>query len=308
MSRTTHGIWRTTLLIAALAAAGTVQAGGLIDLDELEGATFNNDPTMIDNPWLPMEEDMRHILAAETEDGCEIVILDVLPLSDENYREEVFSPRVMHEVPVRTLLDRAYLVEETECEEFDFSDFDAEDEANIEDFLEEITLDWFAQDDFGRVWYFGEFSISLNQEDIDECEHDLAWMMLDYYGCPDGSWEAGKDFFGPEGDNEDLKVLEGVVMLSEEELEGKVKGAFYFQEYWEDEATDMAKILNFRDVDTVLDIFNEACLVTKDWVPLEPGNVEHKYYCYGTGLVLEEGVAGGKTVWTDLVFNSELED
>ena len=41
----------------------------------------------------------------------------------------------------------------------------------------------------------------------------------------------------------------------------------------------------------------ENCRKTKEWTPLEPGaSVEHKWYCAdGAGLVLIEGVGGGRT-------------
>ncbi len=44
-----------------------------------------------------------------------------------------------------------------------------------------------------------------------------------------------------------------------------------------------------------------SILMIKEWVPLSPGNVEHKYYCYDRGLMQVEENAGGKTVYTDLV-------
>jgi YD repeat-containing protein len=34
---------------------------------------------------------------------------------------------------------------------------------------------------------------------------------------------------------------------------------------------------------------------------LEPGSIEHKYYCHGLGQVLEAGIAGGKTGYVILV-------
>jgi hypothetical protein len=37
------------------------------------------------------------------------------------------------------------------------------------------------------------------------------------------------------------------------------------------------------------------CLETKEWSPLEPGVIEHKYYAPGIGLVLIEELKG-KTV------------
>ncbi|MFT5138779.1 MAG: hypothetical protein ACI9H8_000716 [Lysobacterales bacterium] len=84
-------------------------------------------------------------------------------------------------------------------------------------------------------------------------------------------------------------------------LTNPMMGQFYFQEFWEDEATDMGKVLSFKTVDSFLYGDVDDCVVIKEWVPLDPGNVEHKYYCYDKGLVLVEGNAGGKTVFADLV-------
>jgi hypothetical protein len=36
-----------------------------------------------------------------------------------------------------------------------------------------------------------------------------------------------------------------------------------------------------------------AALLTKEWTPLEPGVVDHKYYVRGVGTVLEQTVKGG---------------
>ena len=40
--------------------------------------------------------------------------------------------------------------------------------------------------------------------------------------------------------------------------------------------------------------------MTKEWTPLEPGNVEHKYYKQGVGLVLIEELKE-KSVRVELV-------
>jgi len=51
--------------------------------------------------------------------------------------------------------------------------------------------------------------------------------------------------------------------------------------------------------DIPIEVF-EACLKTKEWTPLEPGGIEHKYYAPGVGLVLIEGHHGKKVI-TELV-------
>ena len=53
MSEGKLNYWRSAVLAAALAAAGTAQAkGGFFDLDDL-GATFDTESHVLDNPWWP---------------------------------------------------------------------------------------------------------------------------------------------------------------------------------------------------------------------------------------------------------------
>lgn len=136
------------------------------------------------------------------------------------------------------------------------------------DLLLEDTADWYAQDDAGNVWYLGE---------------DTTEFFYDDDGNPagssqEGSWEAGVD--GAEA---------GLIMLAEPFL-----GAFYRQEYYEDVAEDMGKVIGLdRSVSIDLGDF-DGCLVTKEWTPLETGTVEHKHYCPPFGLVLVDGLGGGR--------------
>jgi hypothetical protein len=79
-------------------------------------------------------------------------------------------------------------------------------------------------------------------------------------------------------------------------------GICYQQEYYEDEAEDVAKVLRLNATVTLEnfeDLF-EDCLVTKEWTQLEPGSVEHKYYAPGVGLVLIEELKE-KSVRVELV-------
>ena len=82
-------------------------------------------------------------------------------------------------------------------------------------------------------------------------------------------------------------------------LGSPAKGDFYRQEYDPENAEDMAKVLNFGGPD------DAPCLKTKEWSRLEPGAVEHKYYCTDSGigfstLFLIEHVSGGPKVWVEL--------
>jgi hypothetical protein len=77
-------------------------------------------------------------------------------------------------------------------------------------------------------------------------------------------------------------------------------GDSYRQEYYEGAAEDMAKVLRLgASVSVPYGEFSD-CLVTKEWTPLEPGAVEHKYYAPGVGLILVEELKGGM-VRTELV-------
>ena len=123
--------------------------------------------------------------------------------------------------------------------------------------LMEYTEDWFAEDQDGNVWYFGEYSLSWDDEEEE-------WT-------DDGSWEAGVDGAEP-----------GILMYAHPKM-----GMKYQQEYYEGEAEDMAMVINLDKTVQVGDVVYEGCLETMDWTPLEPGEREHKFYHPGTGLVME---------------------
>ena len=71
------------------------------------------------------------------------------------------------------------------------------------------------------------------------------------------------------------------------------KGDFYQQEFYEDEAEDWGKVLNFVELDDM------ECLEIKEWTPLENGHIEHKYYCNGELVLIEE--LREKTVIVELI-------
>jgi hypothetical protein len=137
------------------------------------------------------------------------------------------------------------------------------DTAWVDGVLEEMTYDWYAQDKSGNVWYFGE----------DTKVYDENGDVI----STEGSWKAGVDGAKP-----------GIVMLADPQ-----PGESYRQEYLEGEAEDMAKVLRLNASASVpYGDFGE-CLKTKEWTPLDPGAVEHKYYAPGVGLVLVEELKGG---------------
>lgn len=130
----------------------------------------------------------------------------------------------------------------------------------------EDTLDWYAQDVEGNVWYFGE--IAKNYEDGELTDLD-------------GSWQAGI---------ESAKI--GIIMPIEPGV-----GQIYRQEFALDEAEDMGEILSLTANESVPGAScNNNCLQTRDFTPLEPGVEEHKYYAPGIGLILEINVETGERV------------
>ena len=128
--------------------------------------------------------------------------------------------------------------------------------------LEEATLDWYAQDRTGNVWYFGEDSKEYKNGKVVSTK---------------GSWEAGVDGAQP-----------GIIM----EADPKV-GDSYRQEYLQGEAEDMAQVLALDLTRNVYGRTYSQLLQTREWTPLEPGVAEEKLYAPGVGLVETKMVEGG---------------
>jgi hypothetical protein len=144
--------------------------------------------------------------------------------------------------------------------------------------LTEDTEDYYAQDASGNIWYFGEATVAQDPE-TSEC-------------TTEGSWLAG----GPPTPDAEP----GIIMLAQPR-----SGLRYRQELAEDVAEDMAAVLRVNaSVSIDIGEFNR-CVKTKEWTPLAPGEIEHKFYCFdaqgnSAGLVLIEELKG-KTVKVELV-------
>jgi hypothetical protein len=120
----------------------------------------------------------------------------------------------------------------------------------------EDTFDWYAQDRAGNVWYFGE--------ETTEFENGKPVSTA-------GSWEAGVD-----------GALPGIVMLVDPQV-----GDIYRNEFYAGEAEDLAKVIELGGtIDVPAGAYTET-IVTEDWTPLEPDQLEHKTYAPGLGLVAE---------------------
>lgn len=128
--------------------------------------------------------------------------------------------------------------------------------------LEEATLDWYAQDREGNVWYFGE--------DTKEYKNGVVVSTA-------GTWLGGVDGAQP-----------GIIMKAHPRV-----GDTYRQEYYAGEAEDMAQVLSLNESATVPYGSYTNVLMTNEWTPLSPGVAEHKYYAKGIGNILTRKVQGG---------------
>lgn len=273
---------KTLTVLLPVMWSGQIFAGGLVEVDSPvfdDDSTSNTFSAKITNPWWPLNEGEVWTYLAVDDEDCELSEIAEATILGVEQRGE-------GDIDVRVVLDREYL------------DYDCSEDISGADKLVELTYDWYAQDLDGRVWYVGEDTKAWNWDE-DEGEYAV-WTEEDCDHidesdgkiCLDGNWEDGDDVLEiGEGNAE-----KGIIMLTE-----PASGDFYSQEYYPDVAEDMGKVLNFKKLDGPLVGKQSDCLRTKEWNPLEPGSIEHKYYCYGLGLVLVEENAGGKTVWVDLV-------
>jgi hypothetical protein len=129
--------------------------------------------------------------------------------------------------------------------------------------LAESTTDWYADDDAGNVWYFGERTATYDRHG--------------HVQSRDGSWEAG--VHGGRA---------GVIMPA-----GPHATDAYRQEYLPRRAEDQAWIVGFkRAVRVPLGRFRHV-VRSFEWSRLEPGVVSTKLYARGIGIIKEADLVGG---------------
>ena len=128
--------------------------------------------------------------------------------------------------------------------------------------LTEDTLDYFAQDKEGNVWYFGENTIEL----VDGRPSTLS-----------GTFTAGVDRAKP-----------GIIMEAHPAI-----GDFYRQEFDLGNAEDFADVESLTDTVTVPFGTFTRCLRTRETTPLEPDLKENKWFAPGVGHVLTKDLTTG---------------
>jgi hypothetical protein len=129
------------------------------------------------------------------------------------------------------------------------------DTATINGELMEDTIDWYAQDKAGNVWYFGEISEQFEDGDLVSLE---------------GSWKAGVDGAQP-----------GIVMKAHPEMDD-----LYRQEFALGVAEDMGRVVSLDESASVPYGPFVHCLQTADFSPISPDELEYKYFAPEVGQVV----------------------
>jgi len=165
--------------------------------------------------------------------------------------------------------------------------------------LHEATDDWFCQRTNGDVWYFGEETKELETFPGDAPANPELVSI-------DGSFKSGRD-----GDKGGLFFLKSPTV-----------GAAYLEEFSLGNAEDVTLVLSTTyvfggnaDLDQGVPSALAArfcmvpgdCIVTKNYSLLEPGDVAHKYYAKGIGVILEVEFTDDQVAATSQLVNCNFD-
>jgi hypothetical protein len=126
----------------------------------------------------------------------------------------------------------------------------------------EKTVDWYAQDEDGNVWYFGE---------------DTAEYKNGKVTTTDGTWMAGVD-----------GALPGIIMKAAPKVD---EG--YRQEYRPGVAEDFAKVIKTDATGGGPTGKYTNVVITEDTDLLDKAKFEHKYFAPSIGNIGSDGMVGG---------------
>ena len=127
----------------------------------------------------------------------------------------------------------------------------------------ESTDDWYAADNVGNVWYFGENTATFRPNGTVESR--------------EGSWQAGVD-----------GAVAGTIMPANPHATDA-----YRQEFWRGHAEDQAWIVQKDTTVTVPRGTFHHVVRSFEWSRLEKANVSVKFYGRNVGIIAERDVAGG---------------
>ena len=136
------------------------------------------------------------------------------------------------------------------------------DVASSDTEIVEKTVDWYAQDKDGNVWYFGE---------------DTAEYANGKVTNTDGTWMAGVD-----------GAIPGIIMKAKPTV-----GEGYRQEYRPGVAEDYAKVINTEATAGGPTGKYEKVVATEDTDLLDKSKFEHKWFAPNIGLIGTDGMVGG---------------
>lgn len=221
------------LLAVTLAACGSGAALAASARDVPPGPDARIDPAdfvaRVDNPWFPLRPG---------------TVLRYRGSKDGRAAVEVF--RVTRRT--KTILGVVTTV--------------VDDRMYLDGRLHERTLDWYAQDRAGTVWYFGEDTAAL----------DRSGMVT----SREGSFTAGVD-----------GASLGIYMPARPKV-----GQTFQQEYYTGHAEDQFTVADLAAPVSVPGARSRRSLRTTERTRLEPGVVDAKYYVRGIGTVREVQLAG----------------
>ena len=121
--------------------------------------------------------------------------------------------------------------------------------------LTEDTLDWFAQDKDGNVWYFGENTLEIAGGLVVSVE---------------GSFKAGVDGARP-----------GIIMKAHPAV-----GDYFRQEFVLAQGEDVEEVIALHESVTVAYGSFSQCVKVQEMTALEPDTIVHDFYAPGVGPVL----------------------
>lgn len=214
----------TAPVVSTPGAARRTFSAGELNAAVLQSHTFTPGST---NPYFPLVPGTVFTYRSKTQDGIEI---ETMRVTDQTKVIQGATTRVV------------------------------QDDVRLDGVLTEHTFDWFAQDELGNVWYFGEDSQAIDPETGEV--------------STEGSWQAGK-----------AGADAGIIMEAHPQA-----GDSYNEENAAPIAQDQARVIALDARAKVPYGKFDHCLETENTSPLEPGALENKFYAPGVGLLLEVDV------------------
>jgi hypothetical protein len=236
MKKLIHFLSASVAVMIFLGLSVVVVQADSCSLPDFASASFSN-PLIIDNPYLPWVPGTTFIY-------------EPVPNPDN----VVNTVEVTSDVKTITVDGKS-----VDCRQ-------VHDYVDVAGVRSEDTLDWYAQDDDGNVWYCGEDTTAyLPEGGIDKS----------------GSFTAGEDVA-----HIGVIALPGIIMPGHPK-----SGECDQQEFYPGEAEDWGKVMRLNATVRLQNTLNpvnsyENCLETKEGSTIELGDIEQKFYAPGVGMVL----------------------